>query len=92
MVEQLHRKAKGGLFGDLMRDMVPEVSWSQIVEDLYNQALKFRLQPGQLMKKFMLGIRETDVHGKEGDRRGVVSEKKNEMLRGQQIIHLTNIC
>lgn len=37
---------------NLMREMTREVVWFQIVEDLYNQAIKFRLQPCKLVKKF----------------------------------------
>lgn len=48
------------------------------MDDLYNQAMKFRLQPGKLFKKFELGIREREmVMGKQ-------EKKKNRILRGHQ--------
>lgn len=35
MVEKPDWKGKGGLFGDLIRDVAREVGWFQIMEDLY---------------------------------------------------------
>lgn len=73
-------------FGDLMGDTAREVGWFQIVDDLYNQAMKFGLQPGKMLKKFELGIREREmIMGKEERGIGNKRKKKNRRLRGQQV-------
>lgn len=50
MVTQPDWNEKRGWFGSLMADVARKVGWFQIVEDLYNQVMKFGLHLGKLSK------------------------------------------